>query len=67
MIKTINNIEYDIVYNGEIYNTENLKTELETKGYVFDSTSDTEIILYSFIEYGKKCVEMVVGLENLRL
>ena len=58
MIKTINNIEYAIVYNGEIYNTENLKTELETKGYVFNSTSDTEIILYSFIEYGKKCVKL---------
>ena len=53
MIKTINNIEYAIVYNGEIYNTENLKTELETKGYVFNSTSDTEIILYSLLNMGK--------------
>lgn len=62
MIKTINNVEYAIVYNGEIYDTEALKAELEKKGYVFDGTSDTEIILYSFIEYGKKCVEKLNGI-----
>lgn len=55
MIKTINNVEYAIVYNGEIYDTEALKAELEKKGYVFDGTSDTEIILYSLLNMVKMC------------
>ena len=62
MLRTVNNTEYAIVYNGEIYNTEDLKNELIQKGYVFESTSDTEIILYAFIEYGKDCVEKLNGI-----
>lgn len=62
MIKNINNTEYVIVYNGEIYNSDNLRNTLISKGYVFEGTSDTEIILYAFIEYGKKCVEKLNGI-----
>lgn len=54
--------EYTIVYNGEIYNTETLKKDLISKGYSFKTTTDTEVILYLFIEYGEKCVSFLNGI-----
>lgn len=51
-----------IVYNGEIYNTEELKTELIRKGYVFETTTDTEVILYAYMEYGAISVNMLNGI-----
>lgn len=47
---------YCIVLNGEIYNFLEIKKELEEKGYKFYSSSDTEVLLNSFIEWGKNCV-----------
>jgi len=41
-----------IVYNGEIYNFQPLRKELEAKGHYFYSTSDTEVILHGYEEYG---------------
>lgn len=38
---------YAIVYNGEIYNTNELTSELKRAGYSFETTSDTEVILYA--------------------
>ena len=61
MIKDINNNRYVIVYNGKIYNGEDLRNNLISKGYDFSTTCDTEIILYSFIEFGKECVNMLNG------
>ncbi len=55
-------LEYTIVYNGEIYNTAKLKKDLEKKGYVFSTTTDTEVILYLFIEYKTACVKMLNGI-----
>ncbi len=40
---------YTIVYNGQLYNTKELREELETNGFEFDSYSDTEVLLKSFI------------------
>ena len=62
MIKTINNNKYIIVYNGEIYNTDDLKKDLIIKGYKFSTTTDTEVILYMFIEYKEKCVDYLNGI-----
>lgn len=45
-----------IVFNGEIYNFKVLKKELEDKGYVFYSNSDTELILTAYLEWGTDCV-----------
>lgn len=62
MKKIIHNNEYTIVYNGELYNTEDIRSDLKNKGYCFNSYSDTEVILTSFIEYGIECVKMFNGI-----
>lgn len=51
-----------IVFNGEIYNFEDLKRELTTKGHVFRSKTDTEIILAAYREWGTKCPERLNGM-----
>ena len=51
-----------IVYNGEIYNYKELKDELLQKGYKFKNNTDTEVILASYLEWGKKCVEKFNGM-----
>lgn len=60
--KNINSNKYVIVYNGEIYNTDELKTDLSKKGYTFSTTTDTEIILLLYIEYGEDSVKMLNGI-----
>lgn len=50
-----------IVYNGEIYNFVELRKELETLGYKFKSNTDTEVILYSYKEWGENCVNKFNG------
>lgn len=62
MIKDINKNRYVIVYNGELYNTDELKNSLISKGYSFSTNCDTEVVLTSFIEYGKDCVKMLNGI-----
>lgn len=47
---------YTIVFNGEIYNHWEIRKELEAKGVVFHSQSDTETLLQAYITYGKDCV-----------
>jgi len=54
--------EYVIVYNGEIYNAEELTGELKRAGYRFDTTTDTEVILYAYMEYGKNCAKRLNGI-----
>jgi asparagine synthase (glutamine-hydrolysing) len=51
-----------IVFNGEIYNHENLRLELEKSGYKYHSQSDTETLLYLFKEHGKECLGMLEGM-----
>jgi len=51
-----------IVYNGEIYNFLEIKNELIKKGYAFNSKSDTEVILASYSEWGKNCVDHFNGM-----
>ena len=62
MIKKIGNKEYTICYNGELYNTEEVRAELLDIGYTFDSYSDTEVLLTSYIEFGKDCVDHINGI-----
>ena len=51
-----------VVYNGEIYNYRQLKTELESKGYVFKTTCDTEVIAPLYREYGLDFVQKLLGM-----
>ena len=51
-----------IVFNGEIYNFINLKSDLSKKGYAFKTTSDTEVLCAAYIEYGKDFVNKLNGM-----
>lgn len=62
MTKKNNDNEYTIVYNGELYNTKEIKDKLISKGYSFDTNCDTEVILTSYIHYKDKCVEFLNGI-----
>ena len=53
---------YEIVFNGEIYNFQEKKIELEKDGYIFKSKSDTEVILALYDKFGKKCLEHLRGM-----
>ena len=53
---------YIIVYNGEVYNYKDLKSDLEKKGYSFTSHSDTEVVLNAYVCYGKKMLELIQGM-----
>ena len=62
MKRTVCGHEFAITYNGELYNTRELRDILEDCGYSFSTTSDTEVLLYSYIHFGRKCVEMLNGI-----
>ena len=51
-----------IVFNGEIYNYLNLKKELESLGYHFTTTSDTEVLLAAFRHYGDSVCQHLIGM-----
>ncbi|MEK7555452.1 MAG: asparagine synthase (glutamine-hydrolyzing) [Patescibacteria group bacterium] len=51
-----------IVYNGEIYNFCELRPELEKKGHIFKSKSDTEVVIHAYEEYGFDCVKKFNGM-----
>lgn len=44
-----------VVYNGEIFNFQEVKTALEAKGHIFRTHSDTEVIVHAYEEYGDQC------------
>ena len=50
-----------IVFNGVIYNYVSLRKDLEKRGYIFESSGDTEVILKAYHFYGEKCVEYLDG------
>lgn len=53
---------YAIIFNGEIFNYLELRTELEARGYVFRSSSDTEVLLNAYIEWKEACLERLNGM-----
>jgi len=52
---------YCMVFNGEIFNFQSLKQELERKGYTFFSHSDTEVLLKLYIDQKEKCLSRLNG------
>jgi asparagine synthase (glutamine-hydrolysing) len=57
-----NTLGLTIVYNGAIYNYDELRVELEGKGYRFFSYGDTEVILKAYHAWGKACVNHFNGM-----
>lgn len=53
---------YTVVFNGEIYNYLEVKQTLEKRGHTFQTTSDTEVLLAAYIEYGAECVKHFEGM-----
>ncbi|MCG3681412.1 asparagine synthase (glutamine-hydrolyzing) [Aliarcobacter butzleri] len=53
---------YIIVFNGEVYNFKIIKIELQNLGYNFISNSDTEVILYSYKQWGIACIHKFIGM-----
>ena len=51
-----------IAYNGEIYNFKELRSELEKLGHRFKSHTDTEVIIYAYIEWGIECIKKFNGM-----
>ncbi|KPJ64958.1 hypothetical protein AMJ44_11765 [candidate division WOR-1 bacterium DG_54_3] len=51
-----------IVYSGEVYNFKRLRKKLEEKGHSFKSNSDTEVVLKSYLEWGKDCFSGFIGM-----
>ena len=51
-----------LVYNGELYNTAEIRDGLEKRGYRFLGHSDTEVVLKAYVEYGEKCLDMFNGI-----
>ena len=55
-------VTYVIVYNGELYNTSELREELKADGFHFRGHSDTEVVLKTYIKYGERCGEKLNGI-----
>ena len=62
MIKEAMDNTYVLCYNGELYNTDELRTKLLKSGYEFTGHSDTEVLLSSYIEWGSECVKKLNGI-----
>lgn len=62
MIRQTKNNTYVLVYNGELYNTNDIRQELISLGYTFEGWSDTEVLLQSYIEWGEKCLRKFNGI-----
>lgn len=62
METTVDGETYTIVYNGELYNTPELRSQLEREGVQFRTNCDTEVILQSYANWGPHCVEQFNGI-----
>ena len=51
-----------IVYNGELYNTEELRRELQKLGHHFRTRCDTEVVLHAFLQWGEDCIQRFNGI-----
>ncbi len=56
-----------IVYNGEIYNQEEVRRELEIRGHIFRSHCDTEVVLRAFLEWDVECFSRLRGMFAIAL
>ena len=54
--------EYTLIYNGELYNTEEIRDELKLYGHKFNGYSDTEVVLKAFVQWKEMCLEKFNGI-----
>ena len=54
--------DYVLIYNGELYNTQELRYILQARGHVFGGHSDTEVLLHAYAEFGEDCLERLNGI-----
>ena len=59
--------QYILIYNGEIFNFQELRLELEARGYHFRSRTDTEVLLYAYVEWGEKALDRCNGMFALAI
>ena len=62
MILSREDEEFCMVYNGELYNTSELRQELEALGHRFLGHSDTEVLLHAYAAFGEECLEKLNGI-----
>lgn len=62
MTRRLGDWGYTLIYNGELYNTEDIRKKLLEEGYTFKSYSDTEVVLMSYVAWGPSCVEEFNGI-----
>ena len=62
MIESYSFGDYVLVYNGQIYNTDELRKSLKENGFSLTGHSDTEVLLKSYILYGKNVVNKLNGI-----
>jgi asparagine synthase (glutamine-hydrolysing) len=53
---------YVVTYNGELYNFRELRAELATRGHTFQTSSDTEVLLHAYVEWGEECTRHFNGI-----
>jgi asparagine synthase (glutamine-hydrolysing) len=58
---------YTLIFNGEIYNYKELKKELQLKGYIFNTSSDTEVLMAAFHEWKHDCLPKLNGMWALAI
>ncbi|MDX1438232.1 MAG: asparagine synthase (glutamine-hydrolyzing), partial [Anaerolineales bacterium] len=56
-----------VIYNGELYNFRQLRRDLEKRGHLFKTQTDTEVIIHAYEEYGDRCVEHFNGMFAIAL
>lgn len=62
MTRMKNDHNYTICYNGELYNTEDIRKELLRRGYQFQGHSDTEVLLTAYMEWQEQCLPFLNGI-----
>ncbi|ARI78059.1 asparagine synthase (glutamine-hydrolyzing) [Halobacillus mangrovi] len=62
MVREARDEKYVLCYNGELYNTDDVRDKLKAKGWSFTSHSDTEVVLVSYMEWGVDCVNHLNGI-----
>jgi len=53
---------FTIVYNGELYNTDEIRNGLKKLGHFFEGHSDTEVVLHAYAQWGEECLQLFNGI-----